>query len=136
RVGVASHASPRPQDSITGAAVSPGFFPPRAGALHGSEAICPGACQSQESWGTPYCQTEPRRGALWAGERWLTPWQACAPDPEGTPVAARIGASRPSTFISHARPDPKARFWPRGGCPLVPGPSPAFPVCALDILLL
>src|ERR1019366_178938 len=51
----------------------------QSGARHKSEAFCPNARQSQESWRTPYCQTEPRRGALWAGERWLTPWQACAP---------------------------------------------------------
>src|ERR1035441_337867 len=45
-------------------------------------------------------------------ERWLTPWQARAPDPEGTPVAARIGASRPSTFMSRThRPGVRNRFW-------------------------
>src|ERR1035441_8392802 len=54
-------------------------------------------------------------------ERWLTPWQACAPDPEGTPVAARIGASRPSTFMSHARCEPN----PARSFASVPGlPSP------------
>src|ERR1017187_6274520 len=30
------------------------------GARHKSEVICPNARQSQESWRTPYCQTEPR----------------------------------------------------------------------------
>src|ERR1035438_186476 len=69
------------------------------GARHRSEAICPNARQSQESWRTPYCQTEPRRGALWAGEGWLTPVAGM----RALTVAARIGASRPSTFMSRTR---------------------------------
>src|ERR1019366_3556038 len=66
-------------------------------ARHKSEAICPNARQSQESWRTPYCQTEPRRGALGTGERCLTNSVAGLPS---LTVVARIGGSRPSTFMS------------------------------------
>src|ERR1039457_3350857 len=41
-------------------------------------------------------------------ERWLTPQQACAPRPRGHPVAARIGASRPSPFMSRTPGRPSA----------------------------